>query len=69
LFGLFLFAQFAWVATADPQPNQKARATLNYLINLPAGTSNRIISGQFEEITGSGGASMRNDIIRRGRRF
>ena len=37
------------ISTADPLASQKAKAVLNYLFNLPNGSSNRIVSGQFEE--------------------
>lgn len=54
-------ASTSTIATADPLATQKTKAVLNYLSNLPTGTSNRIISGQFEEIN-SYGSGMSNDI-------
>ena len=36
-------------STADPNANAKTRALYNYLYNLPTGSSNRILSGQFTQ--------------------
>ena len=67
--GIFGLAKSPWAATpVDPNASAKTKAVLDYLTNLPTGSSNRIISGQYTEnrsstsSTSCSGSASCNDI-------